>query len=67
MVFMKAGFIGLGVLGKTIAKRLISEGVDLVVWNRTKEKALNLGVEIAQTPAQRGCSKNPSLGRPPSG
>jgi len=49
---MKIGFIGLGVLGKTIAKRLISQGVELVVWNRTKEKALDLGVEIAQTPAQ---------------
>lgn len=48
---MKAGFIGLGHLGKTIAKRLIGEGVDLVVWNRTKEKAQDLGVAIAATPA----------------
>ncbi len=48
---MKVGFIGLGVLGKTIAKRLLSQGVELVVWNRTKEKALDLGVEIAPSPA----------------
>jgi 3-hydroxyisobutyrate dehydrogenase len=48
---LKAGFIGLGHLGKTIAKRLISEGVELVVWNRTKEKASDLGSRIANSPA----------------
>lgn len=48
---MKAGFIGLGHLGKTMAKRLISEGIELVVWNRTREKASDLGVEIADSPA----------------
>lgn len=48
---MKAGFIGLGHLGKTIAKRLIGEGVDLAVWNRTKEKAADLGVPAMETPA----------------
>jgi 3-hydroxyisobutyrate dehydrogenase len=48
---MKVGFIGLGHLGKTIAKRLISQGVDLVVWNRTKEKAADLGVPMAGSPA----------------
>jgi 3-hydroxyisobutyrate dehydrogenase len=36
---MKAGFIGLGHLGKAIASRLFSQGVELVVWNRTLEKA----------------------------
>jgi 3-hydroxyisobutyrate dehydrogenase len=48
---MKAGFIGLGHLGKAIAKRLISQGVELVVWNRTPEKAIDLDVEIADNPA----------------
>ncbi len=48
---MKAGFIGLGHLGKAMAKRLLAEGVELVVWNRTREKALDLGVQIADTPA----------------
>jgi 3-hydroxyisobutyrate dehydrogenase and related beta-hydroxyacid dehydrogenases len=49
---MSVGFIGLGSLGKTIAKRLIDQGVPLAVWNRSKEKALDLGVEIAQSPAE---------------
>ena len=48
---MRVGFIGLGSLGKAIAKRLLDQGVDLVVWNRTKEKALDLGVPVADSPA----------------
>ena len=48
---MKTGFIGLGHLGKTMAKRLMSQGVDLIVWNRTKEKATDIGAEMADTPA----------------
>jgi len=48
---MKAGFIGLGHLGMAIAKRLVSEGVELMVWNRTREKASDLGAPIADSPA----------------
>ncbi len=47
---MRVGFIGLGHLGKAIAKRLLSQGVELIVWNRTREKAEDLGVEIADSP-----------------
>ncbi len=49
---MKAGFIGLGTLGRAMARRLIVEGVDLTVWNRTEEKALVLGVPYTQTPVE---------------
>jgi 3-hydroxyisobutyrate dehydrogenase len=48
---MKTGFVGLGHLGKAMAKRLMSEGVELVVWNRTREKASDLGAEIADSPS----------------
>jgi 3-hydroxyisobutyrate dehydrogenase len=48
---MKTGFIGLGRLGKAMAKRLISEGEELVVWNRTREKASDLGMEVADSPS----------------
>ncbi len=48
---MKVGFIGLGHLGKPMAKNLISQGADLMVWNRTREKAEDLGVEMAHSPA----------------
>ncbi len=48
---MKIGFIGLGTLGKTMARRLIDQGEDLTVWNRTKSKAEDLNVPIAESPA----------------
>ena len=48
---MKIGFIGLGTLGKVIAKRLTEQGIELVVWNRTRDKARDLNVKIASTPA----------------
>jgi 3-hydroxyisobutyrate dehydrogenase len=47
---MKAGFIGIGNLGSAIVKRLIAEGVDLNVWNRTRSKAEELNVPIAEDP-----------------
>ena len=48
---MKTGFIGLGHLGRAMAKRLLSEGVELIVWNRTAEKAADLGATVAASPA----------------
>ncbi len=49
---MRVGFIGLGSLGKAIAKRLSEQGVELMLWNRTKEKALELGLPVADSPAE---------------
>jgi len=49
---MKIGFIGLGHLGTAMAKRLISEGVDLTVWNRTIKKAEALNCPVAKSPAE---------------
>ncbi|OYD06648.1 2-hydroxy-3-oxopropionate reductase [Paludifilum halophilum] len=49
----KIGFIGLGIMGKPMARNLIKAGYRLVVYNRTREKAESLigeGVEIAATP-----------------
>lgn len=36
------GFIGIGVMGKSMAAHLMKAGLDVVVYNRTKEKALPL-------------------------
>jgi 3-hydroxyisobutyrate dehydrogenase len=53
---VKVGFIGLGHLGRAIAERLISQGVNLVVWNRTLDKAEEFaektGSEVAKSPAE---------------
>jgi len=47
--------VGLGAMGSRIARRLLEAGHDLVVWNRTAEKAAPLveaGAGAAATPAE---------------
>lgn len=39
---MKVGFIGLGKMGQGMTRRILGGGHDLVVYNRTKEKAADL-------------------------
>jgi 3-hydroxyisobutyrate dehydrogenase-like beta-hydroxyacid dehydrogenase len=49
------GFVGLGVMGGGIARRLLDAGHDLVGWNRTKEKAAPLieaGMSWSDTPRE---------------
>jgi 3-hydroxyisobutyrate dehydrogenase-like beta-hydroxyacid dehydrogenase len=41
----KLGFVGLGVMGGGIARRLLSAGHEVHGWNRTPEKAAPLGEE----------------------
>jgi 2-hydroxy-3-oxopropionate reductase len=47
------GFIGLGIMGKPMAENLIEAGYDLVAYNRTREKAEDLGgASVAETPKE---------------
>ena len=51
----KVGFVGLGIMGGPMAKNLIEAGHELVLYNRTREKAEELagdGVEVAESPKQ---------------
>ncbi|MGW0211317.1 NAD(P)-dependent oxidoreductase [Streptomyces sp. NPDC003233] len=41
-VRVNVGFIGLGVMGRPMAQRLVSAGTPLVVWNRTPERTAPL-------------------------
>lgn len=45
---MKIGFIGLGIMGSRMAVNLLAGGVDLIVFNRTQEKAKPLAEKGAQ-------------------
>jgi 3-hydroxyisobutyrate dehydrogenase-like beta-hydroxyacid dehydrogenase len=50
---MKIAFLGLGQMGAAIAGNLLKAGHDLVVWNRSPEKAQTLvgeGAVLARTP-----------------
>ncbi|MGB9668242.1 MAG: NAD(P)-dependent oxidoreductase [Thermosulfidibacteraceae bacterium] len=49
---MKIGFIGLGTLGREIAKRLKDSGFELLVWNRTIDKAIELGFDAVKSPRE---------------
>lgn len=42
------GFIGIGVMGKSMASHLMKAGYEVVVYNRTKEKALSIIEEGAK-------------------
>jgi 3-hydroxyisobutyrate dehydrogenase-like beta-hydroxyacid dehydrogenase len=51
----KLGFIGLGYMGSRIAKRLLGAGYPLVIFNRNRAKAEELGshgAEIATSPGE---------------
>src|SRR5262252_428014 len=51
---MKAGFIGLGNMGRAMASNLIRAGHELVVYNRTRSRADELAghAAVAAAPAQ---------------
>jgi 2-hydroxy-3-oxopropionate reductase len=52
----KVGFIGLGIMGKPMAKNLMEAGYELVLYNRTLEKAQELAedgeAEVATNPRE---------------
>lgn len=51
---MKAGFVGLGVMGRPMALNLVRSGMPTVVWNRTRERCGPLvaaGAQEADGPA----------------
>ncbi len=55
ILVMKAGFIGTGMMGFPMAKRLIEAGHEVIVWNRTRSKAeplAKLGAKLAQSPRE---------------
>ncbi len=54
---MSVGFIGLGLMGIRMANNLIEKGNELVVYNRTIEKAqplIDKGAEFVESPAEVG-------------
>ncbi|MEJ2051462.1 MAG: NAD(P)-dependent oxidoreductase [Calditrichota bacterium] len=52
---MKIAVLGTGLMGYSISERLLDRGYDLMVYNRTRDKAeplQSLGAKIAGTPAE---------------
>jgi 3-hydroxyisobutyrate dehydrogenase-like beta-hydroxyacid dehydrogenase len=48
----QVGWIGLGAMGSRMAVRVRDAGHEPVVWNRTREKAEELGVAVAGSPRE---------------
>jgi 3-hydroxyisobutyrate dehydrogenase len=48
---MKIGIAGIGKMGAGIASRLAGLGHEMMVWNRTADKAQATGLKVAPTPA----------------
>ena len=51
----RIGFIGLGIMGKPMARNVMEAGYDLVVYNRTREKAEEIsgdGATVADSPRE---------------
>jgi 3-hydroxyisobutyrate dehydrogenase-like beta-hydroxyacid dehydrogenase len=46
----RIAFLGLGIMGSRMARNLRAAGFDVVVWNRTRSRAEELGEPIADTP-----------------
>jgi 3-hydroxyisobutyrate dehydrogenase len=47
---MKVGIAGMGRMGAAIAARLASVGHEMMVWNRSPDKARATGFKVAETP-----------------
>ncbi|HEX7170802.1 MAG TPA: NAD(P)-binding domain-containing protein, partial [Rubrobacter sp.] len=50
----KVAVLGTGIMGAAMARNLLSEGMEVRAWNRSREKAESLtedGAEVAESPA----------------
>jgi 6-phosphogluconate dehydrogenase len=47
---MKLGFIGLGKMGNRMVSKLLEEGHEVVVWNRTEEKVSSIKDQVSSYP-----------------
>jgi 3-hydroxyisobutyrate dehydrogenase len=48
---MKIGMAGMGKMGSAIASRLAGVGHEMMVWNRSADKARATGLKVAESPA----------------
>lgn len=54
-MYAKVGFVGLGIMGKPMARNLMEAGYDLIVYNRSRGKVEDLvseGAEAAESPKE---------------
>jgi 3-hydroxyisobutyrate dehydrogenase len=47
---MRVAVLGMGIMGSAMAKNIAAAGHNVVVWNRTRERAEATGLPVAETP-----------------
>ena len=47
----RVAFLGLGIMGAPMARNVAAAGFEVTVWNRTRSRAEELGLPVADTPA----------------
>jgi 3-hydroxyisobutyrate dehydrogenase len=52
MTTPRVALFGTGIMGRGMAQNIVKAGIDLTIWNRTRDKAEGLGADVAQTPGQ---------------
>lgn len=58
---MKIGFLGLGKMGAAIAANLVAAGHEVVVWNRSRERAVDLVAAGARLASSIGDAANAEI------
>jgi 3-hydroxyisobutyrate dehydrogenase-like beta-hydroxyacid dehydrogenase len=48
----RIAFLGMGIMGRPMARNLAAAGFEVTVWNRTASRAQDLGLPVADTPAE---------------
>src|SRR4051794_41950656 len=49
---MRVAVLGTGIMGAPMAKNVAAAGHDVVAWNRTREKAEETGLTVADSPQE---------------
>ncbi|HEX8744325.1 MAG TPA: NAD(P)-dependent oxidoreductase [Thermoleophilaceae bacterium] len=57
----RVAFCGLGIMGAPMARNLAAAGFEVVVWNRTRSKAEELGLPVADTPAAAAAASQATI------
>ena len=50
MTTPSVALLGTGIMGRGMARNIVKAGIPLTVWNRSPEKAADLGADVAQSP-----------------
>src|SRR5260370_34296384 len=61
---MRVAVLGTGIMGTGMAHSLLRSGLDVIVWNRTRDRAAPLaadGADVAGSPPAAGAAAGPGV------